>query len=199
MKLEEAQTRRRKTWIRKQKKGVEVFRVPGKPKKLEVEGRVMGEVRLQKKFAVYPSSQVSLPSSFSFNTSTLDSSASPNVIFSAQTSRSDSLSPQVSSRNHYSQAINPAAGISGLFPTVSTEIKWFQRRRAWHSGSSHSADAAQRAFLFPGGAVQCGNGGENVALINARPRSEDGVRWHISDGVPVKRKAWISEEPDTEQ
>ncbi|KAK2820940.1 hypothetical protein Q5P01_023899 [Channa striata] len=199
MKLEEAQTRRRKIWISNKAKGVEIFRESTKPKDLDKEGRIKGEARLPKTLVVHPSSRVSLKSSFSFNVSTLDSSAAPNIILSTQSSHSHSASPQVSTKNHYSEAINTAPGISGLCPAVSPETKWFQSRRAWHSGSSHSADAAQRAFLFPGGAFRCGNREGNLALMNARPRSEEGVRRCISDGVPVKRKAWISEEPDTEQ
>lgn len=200
MKLEEAQTRRRKRQIINKEKCAESFRESEYPKEQEGERRVTGEVRRRKTGVFYPRQRVSLPSCFSFSSSTLHSSAASNRIFlQTQNSYSDSNSvlPQVSSRIHGFEATNPTSGICGLNPAGSLEIGQFPRRRAWHSGSSHSADAAQRAFLFPGGAVPWGE--EHLTLTNIRPRSEEGVKRRISDGVPVKRKAWISEGPETEQ
>ncbi|XP_035258644.1 polycystin-1 isoform X2 [Anguilla anguilla] len=57
-------------------------------------------------------------------------------------------------------------------------------RRAWHSGSSHSADAAQRSPQ-----AACGS-------IRARPWSEEGGRSMACDRAPVKRRAWHPEEPE---
>lgn len=197
MKLEEAQTKRRKKQISNREKGVARFRESEKPK--EGEGTVT-EVRRRKTGVFYPRPRFSLPSSFSFNNTALHSSAASISIF-LQTqnsySESDSVHTQVSSSNHISEATNPTSGMCSLQPAGSLRIGQFPRRRAWHSGSSHSADAAQRAFLFPEGAVPCGE--EHFILINTRPRSEEGVKRRISDGVPVKRKAWISEGPESEQ
>lgn len=200
MKLEEAQARRRKRWISNKEEGAERFR--GSTTKEPEEGRITGELRHRKTGLLYPKPRVSLPSSFSFNAPTLHSSAASICIVPrtrSSYSESESALPQVSGENHTSEAARPAFGVCGLYPAGSPRFGQFPRRRAWHSGSSHSADAAQRAFQFPGGAVPCRNGEENVAYTNGRPRSEEGVRRRISDGVPVKRKAWICEGPETEQ
>lgn len=197
-KLEEAQTRRRNRWISNKDKGAERFGESAKPKELEGEGRETGEVRHRKTGLVSPKPRISLPSSFTFTPSTLHYSAASICIFprtrrTYSESESVPFQPQASSDNHTSEAAKLASGICGLYPAGSPGFG-HPRRRAWHSGSSHSADAAQRIFLTQGG-----NGGENLAFTNTRPRSEEGVRRHISDGVPVKRKAWISEGPETEQ
>ncbi|XP_071319469.1 polycystin-1 [Trachinotus anak] len=184
IKLEEVQTRRRKMWISKKEKVAKRFKESTtKPKEPEDE-RVTGEHR--KTGLLYPKPCASLPSSISCNPSTLHSSAASVCIY-----------PHTLSSYSESQS---ASRICGLYPAGSPEFGCFRGRRAWHSGSSHSADAAQRNFLFQGGgAVPHANGGETFAFMNTRPWSKEGVRRRISDGVPVKRKAWISEGPETEQ
>lgn len=197
MKLEEAQSKRRKRQISNKEKGENIFRQSEKPK---AEEGTVAEVRRRKTGVSYPRPRFSLPSSFSFNTTTLHlSSASISIFLQTQNSYSESNSvlPQVSSSNHSPEETNGTSGVCSLQPAGSLRIGQFPRRRAWHSGSSHSADAAQRAFLFPEGAVPCGE--EHLTLTNTRPRSEEGVKRRISDGVPVKRKAWISEGPEIEQ
>ncbi|XP_026207627.1 polycystin-1-like [Anabas testudineus] len=199
VKLEEAQARRRKLQISHKEKGVERLTESENPKEHEGEGRATEEVRHRKMGVFYPRPRFSLPS-FSCNTPTLHSSAASICIFlrtQNSYSESDTVLPQVSSSSPSSEATKSESGICGLQSAGSPAIGQFPRRRAWHSGSSHSADAARRAFLFPGGAVPCGE--EHLTLTNTRPRSEEGVKRRISDGVPVKRKAWISEGPETEQ
>ncbi|XP_028975896.2 polycystin-1 [Esox lucius] len=71
------------------------------------------------------------------------------------------------------------------------EARQFPRRRAWHSGSSQSADSAQRP-------LQAMSGQDREANIRARPQSEEGGRRRSSEGLPVKRRAWISEGPETD-
>ncbi|XP_044035256.1 polycystin-1 isoform X2 [Siniperca chuatsi] len=203
MKLEEAQTRRRKMWISNENKGAERFGKSAKPKELVREERETAEVRHRKTGLLYPKPRVSLPSLFSLTPSALQYSAASIYIFprthsTYSESESVPFQPQASSDNHTSEAAKLASGICGLYPAGSPGFDRFPRRRAWHSGSSHSADAAQRIFLTQG-MGPCGNGGEHLAFNKTRPRSEEGVRRHISDGVPVKRKAWISEGSETEQ
>ncbi|KAM6951025.1 polycystin-1 [Aplochiton taeniatus] len=112
-------------------------------------------------------------------------------------SESALLQTQPSRDTHQSEAVRPGHVSSGLGWCASPRPPGagrFPRRRAWHSGCSHSADVAQRAPQAPGGEVEEGGG----ASIIARPRSEEGERRPVSEGVPVKRKAWISEGTDTE-
>ncbi|KAJ8399764.1 hypothetical protein AAFF_G00408690 [Aldrovandia affinis] len=66
-----------------------------------------------------------------------------------------------------------------------TGIRRIPGRRAWHSGTSHSADVAQRSPQVPRSAIR------------ARPWSEEGVRGLACDRAPVKRRAWHPEGPDT--
>ncbi|XP_054860443.1 polycystin-1 isoform X2 [Amphiprion ocellaris] len=200
IKLEEVQARRRKAWIKNKKENEGIFGELGKPKEPD-ERRIMGEVRHRKIGLLYPRPRVSLPSSFSFTPSTFQPSFAPTCIFphtrnSYSESESVSLQSQPFSEARSSEAAKLALGNFGLC-AGSPGFGRFPRRRAWYSGSSHSADATQR-FLQLQGVVLCRNGGENVAFANARPRSEEGVRRQISDGVPVKRKAWISEGPETD-
>ncbi|TKS90160.1 Polycystin-1 [Collichthys lucidus] len=204
MKLEEAQARRRKRWISNEEKGAERFSESAKPKELEGEGRQTGEVRQRKIGLFYPKAQVSLPSSFSFAPSTLHYPAAWMCIYPRKRStysESESLPFQAlaSNNNHTSETPKLASGICSLYPAGSPGFERFPRRRAWHSGSSHSADAAQRIFMNQDGVTSSDNGGEHLEFTNTRPKSEEGLRRHISDGVPVKRKAWISEGSETEQ
>lgn len=202
MKLEKALTRKRKRWINNEDKGAERFGESAKSKELGEEGRGTGDIRYRKTGLLYPKPRVSLPSSFSFTPSTLHYSPASMCIFprtrsTYSESETEPFQPQVSSNNHTSEVAKLASEICGLYPADSPGFGRFPRRRAWHSGSSHSADAAQRILLTLGGVAACGNRGESFAL--ARPRSEEGVRRNISDGVPVKRKAWTSEGSETEQ
>ncbi|XP_069373627.1 polycystin-1 isoform X2 [Paralichthys olivaceus] len=202
IKLEEAQTRRRKRWISNDKQSAERFKESTTNPKEPEAGMNTGEIRHRKTSLLYPKPRVSLPSSFSFNLSTLHSSAASLCIFPRTRGscfESHSVLPPVSSDKHSSDAANSASGICGLYPAGSLSFGEYPRRRAWHSGSSHSADAAQRAFQFSGGPPPCGNGIGNLTYMNDRPRSEEGAKRRISDGVPVKRKAWISEGPESEQ
>lgn len=195
MKLEEAQTRRRKRWINTKGKSAESFGGSQNLEEQEDEGRLVGEVRRRKTGVFYPRQRVSLPSYFPFNTSKRHSSAASNRNFLQMQnpySESDSVLPQVSSSNHGFEATNPIAGSRSACPAASLGNGQFPRRRAWNSGISHSADAAQRAFLLQRGDAPC------VLLTALRPRSEEGIQRRISDGVPVKRKAWTSEGPDAQ-
>lgn len=56
------------------------------------------------------------------------------------------------------------------------------RRRAWNSVTCHSADTAQR---LPAS--------HSTVAFPARPRSEDGDRERVCDGLPIKRQAWHTE------
>ncbi|KAF1374215.1 hypothetical protein PFLUV_G00247310 [Perca fluviatilis] len=195
IKLEEAQARRTKKKSHGYK-GAERFREPAKPKELEGEP---GEVRLRKTGFLYPKPRISLPSSFSFAPCTLPSSAGSVCSFrrtrrTYSESESVPFQPQGSSNNYASEAAKLASGLCAMNPAGSPGYARLPRRRAWHSGSSHSADAAQRVFQAHGEAAPCGNGGEYLAFTNTRPRSEEGVRSHIKDGVPVKRKAWTEQD-----
>ncbi|XP_036427719.1 polycystin-1 [Colossoma macropomum] len=68
------------------------------------------------------------------------------------------------------------------------DIRNFPRRRAWNSGSCHSADPIQRSPKT-----------QNPAAIPVRPRSEEGDRSEVSKGVPVKRRAWHPEDSEMEK
>lgn len=197
IKLEEAQARRRKTWLNNKEKSKEEV---GKLKEAD-EGKVTGDVKQRRAGFLYPRPRVSLPSSFSFTPSTLQFSAA-SMCISSRTRSSSSESESVPlhlqpSRDTASSETAMSASGPRSFHAGSPGSIWFPRRRAWHSGSSHSADAVQRAFQVSGLAAWQ-NGEENFSFKNTRPRSEEGARRQISDGVPVKRKAWISEGPETE-
>ncbi|XP_063338226.1 polycystin-1 [Pelmatolapia mariae] len=192
IKLDEVQTRRRKTWINYEKKSERIFGELGIPAGAD-EGRVTGEVRHRKTSLHQPKLPVSLPS-------TLESSVPSMYIFpSTYTSYSEfesvAVQPQPASDEHSSEVADPTPEISALY-SKALQFENFPRRRAWHSGSSHSADAAQRTFQLLE-VSPCRNGEENSAF-NPRPKSEEGLRRSIGDGIPVKRKAWISEGPETE-
>ncbi|XP_041830823.1 polycystin-1 [Melanotaenia boesemani] len=199
--LEEAEVRRREKWISDRKEKENIPEEPRKPRELD-KGRVTGEVRRRKVGLFYPRPQVSLPFLLPISPSTPQSAAASSCIFprvrnSYSESESVRFHLQPSSSRTSSEPATPASETSGLH-TISSGFGQIPRRRAWHSGSSHSADAAQRPFQSSG-VAPCRNGGENLAFTNARPRSEEGVRGCICDGVPLKRKAWISEGQGTEQ
>ncbi|KAM6897519.1 polycystin-1 [Xenentodon cancila] len=197
--LEEVQARRRKREIINRDQEKRVCGELGKPKK-QNEERIKGEVRHRKVGILHQKPRVSLPTFLPCSTATPQTSvASVDILPRMRGSYSESepvpFQPRPSRRKTSSDV--PTPGICGAY-TTSTGFGRFPRRRVWHSGSSHSADAIQRAFR-PSGVPSCRNGGENLEFTNARPRSEEGVRGFIRGGVPVKRKAWISEGPEPEQ
>ncbi|XP_068439233.1 polycystin-1 [Clinocottus analis] len=199
MKLEEAQARRRKRWISYKDNGGGMFGEPERPKELDGEGKEAGEVRHRKRGLFYPTPRVSLPSSFSFASSTPHSSAAsgcghPRTRSTYSECESAPFRPHASSSDHAPEAAELAPGISGSCPADSPECGEFPRRRAWHSGSSHSADAAHRILHAHGGVAPRDNGGDYSAFTGSRAWSEEGARRHIRDGVPVKRKAWTEQD-----
>lgn len=201
MKLDEAQSRRRKMRMSNNENAAERYRESAKPKELKGEGKVTGEVRHRRTGLLHPKPRVSLPTPSTLNSSAASICIFPRTRSSYSESESVPLQLHPSSDTHHSGATKHASGNPGLnlCPVGSPGIDRFPRRRAWHSGSSHSADAAQRMFQMQGGVTPCGTGAVSSAFTNTRPRSAEGVRRRISDGVPVKRRAWISEEPETEQ
>lgn len=68
------------------------------------------------------------------------------------------------------------------------EIRSCPRRRAWHSGSCHSAGPTQRFSRS-----------QNPEDVPLRPRSEEGDRSEVSEGLPVKRRAWHPEDSEMEK
>lgn len=200
MKLEEALVRRRRKWIDTEDRGAKKVVESAKAKEIGGMGKEVESTGYRKITRLHANPRVSLPSSFSFTPSTLHSSPAsrsihPRTRCSFSESELEPLQPRVSCTNHTSDTAKLTSGICGLIPTDSSESGSFPRRRAWHCGSSHSADAAQRISLTLGRDFR--NGGESFALT--RPRSEDGIRRLVSDGVPVKRKAWTAEGSETEQ
>ncbi|KAM8836900.1 polycystin-1 isoform 2-T2 [Spinachia spinachia] len=186
MKLEEAQTSGRKTWISNKDKVGQMLGQRERPEELKA------EVRRRKKSVFHPRPRISLPSSLCFAPSAAHSSAAPvcrNTRTHSTYSESELVpfKPHAASNNSASQ---PASGISGTYPEDSAADGRFPRRRAWHSGSSHSADAAQRILHAQGEVVPCDKRGGSIGFDDSRARSEEVVRQHLSDGVPVKRKAW---------
>ncbi|XP_054625121.1 polycystin-1 isoform X2 [Dunckerocampus dactyliophorus] len=184
--LEEALTRRNKSKISNKEKIKDRFQKSANPKDQEGD-RTTGEVRRRRTGLLYPNPQKSLSTMMPFTPSTIHSPATSVHIF-PRTRGSHSECESV----HFCEAwepSNPTVGSFGLYPVTSPGFVRSFRRRAWHSGSSHSADAAQRLWQKQGG----------VAFTFIRPKSEEGVRRRISDGAPKKRKAWISEEPEVEQ
>lgn len=197
--LEEAQTSRRKKWISNKDKVVEMLGDPERPEELKGEQSETGEFRHRKKSVFHLTQRISVPSSFCFAPSTAHSSAAP-VCRNTRTHSIYSESGLVSFKLHAasndraSEAAKLVSGISGPYPEDSSADGGFPRRRAWHSGSSHSADVAQRILRPHGEVVPCDNRGDDLAFNNSRPRSEEGLRQHLNDGVPVKRKAWTEQD-----
>lgn len=193
MKLEEALARRRKKLSNNK---IRVRENPGcssQPKELGGEEPENKEIRSRKIGVVHPNPRISLPSSFSFTPSTLHCPTPPMSLFSHNRSRyseSDSMpfQRQASSSNLASEAAKLASETLDLYPEGSFGLPSSPRRRAWHSGSSHSADAAQRSLLSQDGLT--GVRKESSVLTSSKPWNEEEKRGHMSDGVPVKRKAW---------
>lgn len=202
MKLEEAlarRRRRRRKWIDNEDQRAKKVVESAKAQEIGGMGKEVKSTGYLKITRLHANPRVSLPSSSSFTPSTLHSypasrSIHPRTRCSFSESELEPLQPRVSCTNRTSDTAKLTSGIYSLIPTDSSESGSFPRRRAWHCGSSHSADAAQRISLTLGGDFRIG--GESFALT--RPRSEDGIRRLVSDGVPVKRKAWTSEGSETE-
>ncbi|CAL8282591.1 unnamed protein product [Merluccius merluccius] len=146
--------------------------------------------------------RISLPSSASFDPSALlqsSPSARPRHFgVRLRNSCSESYSAELSS-SRFPANLYPPEAVSATPPGAHLQgppgVEPFPRRRAWHSGSSHSANAALRVPWASDGSGPVGRGG---ALASGRPRSEEGVRGFVSDGAPIKRKAWISDGPEDE-
>lgn len=194
VRLEEALARRR---MKPSNREVGVREKPGHsstPKEPVGEEPEHKEIRSRKIGVIHPKPRVSLPSSFSITpTSTLHSSTPPTSLCSPNRSRyseSDSVpfQPQASSSHVASEAAKLASGTFDLYPAGALGVPRSPRRRAWHSGSSHSADAAQRSSLSQDGLS--GARKEPYALASTKPCHEEEERGHMSEGVPVKRKAW---------
>ncbi|XP_055085828.1 polycystin-1 [Periophthalmus magnuspinnatus] len=180
LKLEDVQIKRQASQIQKHMEKLS----DAKPETSDV-------VRQRRSGFLYPNVSQSMP--FFFNQCTRNSTSIPPRTRNS-VSESESFPPKPHLRRNTfgatkpssvsnSRSMSPAAGFVPPLP----------RRRAWHSGSSHSADAAQRilqSYIFV-----------NEKDIGAaeRPRSEDGARRWILDGIPMKRKAWILEGAESEQ
>ncbi|XP_027011464.2 polycystin-1 [Tachysurus fulvidraco] len=72
--------------------------------------------------------------------------------------------------------------------TADPEIRGFPRRRAWHSGTCHSADTIQRFSKS-----------QSPGAILLRPRSEERDWSEANEGMPIKKKAWHSDPSEIEK
>ncbi|GAA6076301.1 polycystin-1, partial [Tachysurus ichikawai] len=72
--------------------------------------------------------------------------------------------------------------------TADPEIRAFPRRRAWHSGTCHSADTIQRFSKS-----------QSLGAILLRPRSEERDWSEANEGMPIKKKAWHSDPSEIEK
>lgn len=191
--LEEAQDRRKNRRRSDSEKKETQLGAFEKPKEAGEE-RATGEVRCRKIGLFYPKARLSCPSFYPASSMAASLCSFPRVrnsysecesvpFHTAQSSCTSSLGVTIPI---------PAASYCALsYSTIQ-----FPRRRAWHSGSSHSADSAQRASQCSGVAP---NGRENLAFTNARPGGDDQEKEYIWKGLPLKRKAWIFEELETEE
>ncbi|XP_061823857.1 polycystin-1 [Nerophis lumbriciformis] len=173
--LEEALTKRKEHKINKERMN-DQFQKSANPKDQEGDRRTK-EVRRRRTGLLYPNPQKSLSTILPFAPSTIHSS---HVFPRTRSSHSECES--VRFQYHVCCETSEAS----KFPAESSGVVRSPKRRAWHSGSSHSADAAQRLWQKQGG----------VAFAFIRPKSEEDVLRRISDGAPKKRKAWIAEEPE---
>lgn len=192
MKLEEALARRRKKLSNNE---ISVKEKPGCSSKAKGPGGQEPEnkgIRSRKIGVIHPKPRVSLPSSSSFTPSTLHCPTPPKSLFcnSNRNRYSESMpfQRQASSSNLASEEARLASGTFDLYPAGSLVLPRSPRRRAWHSGSSHSADAAQRSSLSQDGLTRVRK--ESYRLTSNKPWNDEEERGHVSDGVPVKRKAW---------
>lgn len=186
MKLEEALAKRRKKF-----RNNDITEKTGdslKAKVLGGEEPANQQIRYRKIGVIHPKIRISLPSSFSFTPSTLYC-PTPMSLLSHKCNtfyEPDSIlfQRQASSSNLASEEPRLASGTSDLCPAGSLALP---RRRAWHSGSSNSADAPQRSLLSQDGLIAVRK--ESCPLTSMEPWEEGVERGHTS-GVPVKRKAW---------
>ncbi|KAG7324819.1 hypothetical protein KOW79_011135 [Hemibagrus wyckioides] len=95
-----------------------------------------------------------------------------------------------------SSLLGPSAHVSAYLPlagkqksqTADPEIRGFPRRRAWHSGSCHSADTIQRSAKS-----------QSPGAIPVRPRSEERDWTEANEGMPIKKRAWHSDPSEVEK
>lgn len=151
------------------------------------------EIRYRRIGVIHPKPRASLPSSFPFTPSTLHCPTPPMSLFSHKhntSSESDSLpfQRQASSSNLPSEAAKLLSGTFDLYTAGSLALLRSPRRRAWHSGTSHSAGAPQKSLLSQDGLIAIRK--ESCALTSTEPWTDEEERGHTSSGVPVKRKAW---------
>ncbi|XP_037133585.1 polycystin-1 isoform X2 [Syngnathus acus] len=181
--LEDIVSRRKKSQISNKEKCED--RLP-KSSNQEPDGRT----RRRRTGLLYTNPPRSISPMFPFTPSTIQRPPAAPVHLFPRTRSSYSESGWLYPLSHMPRDATEAAatGSSSLHPINSSG---FPKRRAWHSGSSHSADAAQRLWLKQGGVAPYGNSAFRAFV---RPNSEEGGR-RISVGAPKKRKAWISEGP----
>lgn len=186
IKLEEVLARRRRMcWSHNEDKGAKHVVESENPKEMEEKRKEVQSVRCRKIDLLHAHPRVSLPSSFSFTPKSIQ----PRKRCSFSESELEPFQPQVSCSNRTSDTAKMTSRICALDAADCSGFGSFPRRRAWNSGSSHSADAAQRVPLTLG----------RECFAMTRPRSEAGIRGLVSTGVPVKRTAWISEGSEAEQ
>ncbi|XP_077358515.1 polycystin-1 isoform X3 [Festucalex cinctus] len=189
--LEDALSSRKKSKLSNKEKCEDIFQKSANPKTQVADGRTKIEVRRRRTGLVYANPQKSISVMFPFTPSVIHPPAHILPRTRSSHSESESLHLQDHMSSDTNEAEKSSVGSSSLHSVTSPGLISFPKRRAWHSGSSHSADAAQRLWLKQGGVAPCGS----FALTFVRPNSEEGVRRRISDGAPKKRKAWISEGP----
>lgn len=197
MKLEEVLAQRRKWRMRRVHngdKGAKDAMGMGNPKGIESNRNEAQSAGYRIIDQVHAQSRVSSLSSYSFNPSTLrQSSILKNIYPRTRCSFSESelepLKPVVSCTHRTSDVVTLTSRICRPEAADCSGLGSIPRRRAWHSGSSHSANVAQRDSLTPG--KEC--------FQMTRPKSEAGITKIVSDGVPVKRTAWIAEGSEAEQ
>lgn len=185
--------RRRMRWIHNEDKGAKHVVESGNTKEMEGKRKEVQRAGYRIIDRVHAHPRISRLSS-SFTPSTLHDSPALKSIYprtrcSFSESELEPLQPGASCTNRTSDMAKLTSRICGPDAADCSGFGSFPRRRAWHSGSSHSADAAQRVSLTLG--EEC--------FAMTRPRSEAGIRRLVSDGVPVKRTAWISEGSEAEQ
>lgn len=197
LKLEEVLAQRRKRrmrWVQNKDKGakhdIEFRNMKGFESKWK-EGQSVGYTIIDQ---VNAQPRISVLSSYSFTPSTLYKpptlkSIYPRTRCSISESELEPSKPGMSCTNPTTDVAKPTPRICGLDVTDSSGFGSFPRRRTWLSGSSYSADVAQRVSLTL----------DKEYVDMTRPRSEAGIRNLASDGVPVKRKAWISEGSEADQ
>ncbi|XP_037547532.1 LOW QUALITY PROTEIN: polycystin-1 [Nematolebias whitei] len=190
--LEEAQDRRKNKTSDSEKKETKLGAFE-KPKEAGEE-RATGEVRCRKIGLFYPKARLSCPSFYPTSSTAASLCSFPRARNSYSECESVPFRPEQSSCTSSLGVTIPIPAAS--YCTVSDSTIQFPRRRAWHSGSSHSADAAQRASQSLGVPP---NGRENLAFTNVRPGGEAQEQGYIWKGLPLKRKAWIFEELETEE